>query len=106
MCIRDRYRIELSDLPVIKRENEDRMRMGMSQGLPPEEIPLIEYTYIIDQYWHFQMLSPDGRVLTEYDTPYEYKSHPYIYLSLIHIFNVPTKRNANIQVYRVLTMCG
>ena len=55
------------------------MRMGMSQGLPPEEIPLIEYTYIIDQYWHFQMLSPDGRVLTEYDTPYEYKSHPYIY---------------------------
>ena len=73
------YRIELSDLPVIKRENEDRMRMGMSQGLPPEEIPLIEYTYIIDQYWHFQMLSPDGRVLTEYDTPYEYKSHPYIY---------------------------
>ena len=25
------------------------------------------------------MLSPDGRVLTEYDTPYEYKSHPYIY---------------------------
>lgn len=73
------YRIELSDLPVIKRENEDRMRMGMSQGLPPEEIPLIEYTYIIDQYWHFQMLSPNGRVLTEYDTPYEYKSHPYIY---------------------------
>ena len=41
------YRIELSDLPVIKRENEDRMRMGMSQGLPPEEIPLIEYTYIL-----------------------------------------------------------
>ena len=75
------YRIEVADLPVIKRENEDRIRMGLEQGLPMEEIPLIEYHYIIDQYWHFQMLDPYGRVLTEYDTPYEYGSHPYTYKS-------------------------
>lgn len=73
------YRIEIEDLPIIKKENEERIRMGTEQGLPLEDIPLIEYSYIIDLYWHFQMLSPDGRVLTEYDTPYEHKSHPYVY---------------------------
>lgn len=73
------YRIEIEDLPIIKKENEERIRMGTGQGLPLEDIPLIEYSYIIDLYWHFQMLSPDGRVLTEYDTPYEHKSHPYVY---------------------------
>lgn len=73
------YRIETKDLPLIKRQNEERIRMGLEQGIDREDIPLIEYKYIIDQYWHFQMLAPDGRVLVEYDSPFEHKSHPYIY---------------------------
>lgn len=55
------YRIETKDLPLIKRQNEERIRMGLEQGIDREDIPLIEYKYIIDQYWHFQMLAPDGR---------------------------------------------
>lgn len=73
------YRIETKDLPLIKRQNEERIRMGLEQGIDREDIPIIEYKYIIDQYWHFQMLAPDGRVLVEYDSPFEHKSHPYIY---------------------------
>lgn len=73
------YRIEVKDLPLVKEENADRLRLGLEQGMAEQDIPLIEYHYIIDQYWHFQMLTPDGRVLTEYDTPYEHRSHPYIY---------------------------
>lgn len=73
------YRIEVNQLPIVKQMNQQRLEMGRSQGIPEEEIPLIEYHYIIDQFWHFQMLTPDGRVLTEYDTPFEHKSHPYVY---------------------------
>lgn len=73
------YRIDTDQLKYVKQENAERLRMGMEQGIPQEEIPLIEYRYIIDQYWHFQMLAPDGRVLTEYDSPFEHRSHPYVY---------------------------
>lgn len=73
------YRIEEQDLPKIKQQNEERRLMAMQQGIPEEEIPYIEYQYIIDQFWHFQMLAPDGRVLDEYDCPYEHLSHPYTY---------------------------
>lgn len=73
------YRIDTDQLKYIKQENAERLRMGMEQGIPQDEIPLIEYRYIIDQYWHFQMLAPDGRVLTEYDSPFEHRSHPYVY---------------------------
>lgn len=72
------YKIEVEDLPAIKAENASRLEMGMAQGMEQDEIPLIETQYIVDQYWHFQMLAPDGRVLTEYDTPYQHNSHPYI----------------------------
>lgn len=73
------FRIEEEDLKYIKQENEERLESGLAQGMTEEDIPLIEYKYIIDTYWHFQMLAPDGRVLIEYDTPYEHKSHPYVY---------------------------
>lgn len=80
------YKIEEDQLPIIKEINAKRLQQGLQQGLPQEEIPLIEYTYIIDQYWHFQMLTPDGRVLTESDTPYEHNSHPYTF-KLHHLIN-------------------
>lgn len=73
------YRIELKDIFRIRQENQKRKIMGMQQGINETDIPYIEYKYIIDQYWHFQMLTPDGRVLTEYDCPFEHMSHPYTY---------------------------
>lgn len=80
------YKIEVEQLPIIREENRKRLVMGRQAGMPDEEIPLIRYTRKIDQYWHFQMLAPDGRVLVEYDTPYEHGSHPYIF-KLHHYIN-------------------
>lgn len=71
------YRIEVTDKPYIEAQNQARIQMGLSQGIPMDEIPLIETEDIIDQYWHFQMLAPDGLILEEYDSPYDHKSHPY-----------------------------
>ena len=71
------YRIEVSDKPQIEAINAARIQMGLSQGISLDDIPLIEMTDIIDQYWHFQMLTPDGMILEEYDSPFEYNSHPY-----------------------------
>lgn len=77
------YRIEIEDLPKIKAINAERMSLGISQGLKPEEVPVIEYKEIVDQFWHFSMLGPNGIILDEYDSPYEHKSHPYS----LQIFN-------------------
>lgn len=71
------YRIEVEDLAYIDAQNAARIELGMSQGMAMEDIPLIEYEYIIDQYWHFQMLAPDGMILEEYDSPFDHKGHPY-----------------------------
>lgn len=71
------YRIEVEDLEAVKVQNQARIQLGLSQGMAIEDIPLIEYEYIIDQYWHFQRLTPDGLILEEYDSPYDHKGHPY-----------------------------
>lgn len=71
------YRIEVEDLKAVEAQNAARIQLGLSQGIPLEEIPLIEYEYIVDQYWHFQRLAPDGLILEEYDSPYDHKGHPY-----------------------------
>lgn len=71
------YRIELADLPRITAENEARLAMAAAQGIPEDQVPLIEYSKVMDQYWHFEMLSPEGYVLQEFDSPFEHGSHPY-----------------------------
>ena len=71
------YRIEVSDRPQVEAINAARIQMGLAQGIPLDDIPLIEMEDIIDQYWHFQMLAPDGLILEEYDSPFDHKSHPY-----------------------------
>ncbi len=71
------YWIELSDLPRIEAENAARVAMAAEQGMPLEEVPLIEYEKRMKQFWHFTMLSPNGDVLQEYDSPFEHGGHPY-----------------------------
>lgn len=71
------YRIEKEDLPKVEAENKARISLGLSQGMALDDIPLIEYKYIVDQYWHFQMLAPDGLILEEYESPFDHKGHPY-----------------------------
>lgn len=74
------YKIEISDLPRIEQENKDRIKQGLAEGMAEEDIPLIKYEYIIDNYWWYQFLAPNGDVLEEGETPYWHKQHPYTLL--------------------------
>lgn len=59
--------------------NEERMQMGLSNGMTADEIPLIEAKWFMDNYWHFYYLAPFGDVLKEGETPFEHGSYPYVF---------------------------
>lgn len=71
------YKIDYEDMPIIDEKNAQRVFQGGEQGIPPEEIPLIETEPFYDRYWYARWLSPRGDVLMEMETPYKHKSHPY-----------------------------
>lgn len=43
-----------------------------------EQVPLIEYEYIIENYWYYRFMSPFGDILEEGESPYSHGSHPYV----------------------------
>lgn len=64
---------------LVVKANEERMQIGKEQGLSEEEIPLIEATWMIDNYWYYYYLSPFGDILKEGETPYKHGGHPYVF---------------------------
>ncbi|MCD8318308.1 MAG: hypothetical protein LUC45_05465 [Paraprevotella sp.] len=76
----DVYKIEVEDYhEMVEQVNKQRMEQGIDAGMPEDEIPLIEATWMIDHYWYYYFLSPFGHILQEGETPYEHKSHPYVF---------------------------
>ena len=76
----DYYKIDEEDYQeMVVAVNNDRIRRGLEAGMPREEIPLIEAEWRIDSYWYFYYLTPFGHILREGETPYEHKSHPYVF---------------------------
>lgn len=59
--------------------NEERLQMAKDAGMPADEVPLIKATWFMDDYWYFYYLTPFGDILKEGETPYEHKSHPYVF---------------------------
>lgn len=43
-----------------------------------ERVPLIEYEYMIENYWYYRYLSPFGDVISEGESPYAHGEHPYV----------------------------
>lgn len=90
----DAYIDSYQNLQNIKAENEARLednRMKDMNGnyildengnimlqMPVEQVPLIEYEYIVETYWYYRYLSPFGDVLEEGETPYAHGEHPYV----------------------------
>ena len=76
----DVYKIEIEDYDeMVEAVNNDRIQRGLAQGMAKGEIPLIKATWFMDNYWYFYYLSPFGDILKEGETPYEHKSHPYVF---------------------------
>ena len=76
----DVYKIEIEDYQeMVANVNADRIRRGTQAGMAIDDIPLINATWFIDEYWYYYYLSPFGDILKEGETPYEHKSHPYVF---------------------------
>ena len=76
----DIYKINEEDLQKeVVNINAERLRIAAETGIPADDVPLIETTWFIDDYWYFYYLSPFGDILAEGETPYEHGSHPYVF---------------------------
>jgi hypothetical protein len=73
----DFYRIELEDVAGLDVKNQARIAEQSAAGVAPEDMKLIEYEWMIDNYRYFYYLSPHGDVPVEGETPFWHKSHPY-----------------------------
>lgn len=74
------FKIDEEDLEtVVVKENKRRLAQAQGAGIPYEEIPFIVPEWFIDSYWYYYYISPTGDILEEGETPYEHKSHPYVF---------------------------
>ena len=73
----DLYKVEPRERGDIEKENAQRLRDGRANGLADDDIPLIDMQYVIDEYWYYQYLTPDGTILSEGESPFAHKGHPF-----------------------------
>lgn len=74
------YKIEIEDYAeMVEAVNASRLQRGMAAGMAREDIPLIDAQWFMDDYWYYYYLTPFGDILDEGETPYEHKSHPYVF---------------------------
>lgn len=71
------YIIEEDELDYVKEINGMRLKQGIADGIPQDEIPFIEAEWFMDSYWYYRYLSPLGDVLQEGESPFDHKEHPY-----------------------------
>ena len=82
----DIYKIDISDYDeMVASVNYDRIRRGVEAGIPEDDIPLIEATWFMDDYWYVYYLSPFGDILKEGETPYGHKGNPYVFKAYPYI---------------------
>ncbi len=74
------FKIDASDLgEMVTAENARRLAQAERAGIPFGEVPFIKAEWFMDSYWYYYYLSPMGDILDEGETPYEHKSHPYVF---------------------------
>ena len=82
----DVYKIDVEDYKAMVEDvNNDRIRRGTAMGMSMEEIPLVKAKWFMDDYWYYYFLTPFGDILKEGETPYEHKSHPYVFKAYPYI---------------------
>lgn len=122
---RDRYRVhdentgelyminadDSESIANIEAENKTRLAMGLAQGWPEEDIPLIRYkeNFFVDTYWYGRFMTPQGYILWEGSSPYEERRHPYSIIMLPMVDGQITSYlcdaiDQNIAINRLLTL--
>ena len=76
----DVFKVEVEDFQeLVIDKNNKRLQQAQEFGINEEDVPLIRYEWFMDSYWYYYMLTPFGDILEEGETPYEHKSHPYVF---------------------------
>lgn len=76
----DVYKVDVEDFAgMVEAENWSRLQSARELGMDESEVPLIRYEWFMDSYWYRYLLTPFGDILEEGETPYEHKSHPYVW---------------------------
>lgn len=76
----DVFKIDIEDFEeLVGGVNRERMQQALELGMDMEDVPLIQYEWFMDSYWYYYCLTPFGDILEEGETPYEHKSHPYVF---------------------------
>lgn len=82
----DVFKVDIADYDeLVEKVNQSRIARGVAAGMSEDDIPLIEATWFVDSYWYYYYLTPFGDVLREGETPYEHKSHPYVFKAYPYI---------------------
>ncbi len=73
------FRCTKEDLPKVLEINRERKAMydSMQDPVPVEKRAYITAKEIVDKYWQYTFMAPDGRILCTGETPYDFKSHPF-----------------------------
>ena len=71
------FRCEKKDIDKVRAINLERKALYDAQGVEEDERAYITAKEIVDKYWQYYFMAPDGRILCEGETPYDYKSHPF-----------------------------
>lgn len=73
------FRIDLDDTAMIQKLRNDNMKRKQQydeMGIAEEDRAYITSEEIADKYWYYTYMAPDGTILCQGETPYDYKSHP------------------------------
>ena len=82
----DVFKIDIEDYDeLVGKVNEERLQRGMAAGMSEDDIPLIETQWMMDDYWYYYYLTPFGHILKEGESPYDHKSHPYVFKAYPYI---------------------
>lgn len=71
------FRCEKGDIDKVRAINMERKALYDEQGVPEEKRAYITSKEIVDKYWQYYFLAPDGRILCEGESPYDFKNHPF-----------------------------
>ncbi|MBO4786009.1 MAG: hypothetical protein J5510_02975, partial [Prevotella sp.] len=82
----DIFKIDIEDYDeMVEKVNRERISMGLAAGMVEEDIPLIVAEWFMDNYWYYYYLTPFGDILREGESPYDHKSHPYVFKAYPYI---------------------
>lgn len=74
------FRVDLEDTAMIadlRKKNEKRKQQYDELGIPEDERAYITSEEVADKYWYYTFMAPDGTILSQGESPYDFKSHPF-----------------------------